>query len=80
MKKLWRKLGSPSNLHLIQVDTSSNESIDLAKNQIKRKFSGQLDVIINNTGIASIEKILDKSQQMLLTNYCGVNVASELGV
>jgi len=45
------QLGSPSNVYLLQLDTSSNESIARATNEIKQKYGGQLDIIINNAGI-----------------------------
>ncbi|CAF4406109.1 unnamed protein product, partial [Adineta steineri] len=39
------ELGSPSNVHVLQLDTSSAESIARATNEIKQKYGGHLDVL-----------------------------------
>ncbi len=44
--------------------------------KLRKTSGGKLDIIINNTGIASIERTLDKSQRMLLTNYYGVKTVN----
>ena len=72
-----KQLGSPSNVHLLQVDTSSKESIAHATDEIKQKYGGQLDIIINNAGIASAATSLEKAREMLLTNYYGVKTVNE---
>ncbi|CAF1252629.1 unnamed protein product [Didymodactylos carnosus] len=50
------QLDSPSNVHLLQLDTSSDESIAHATDEIKQKYGGQLDIIINNAGIVPKDK------------------------
>ena len=44
------KLGSPSNVHVLQLYTSSPDSIARATDEIKQKYGGQLDILINNAG------------------------------
>ena len=40
-----RQLGSPSNVHLLQIDTSSPDSVARATQEIKDKYAGQLDIL-----------------------------------
>ncbi|CAF1691152.1 unnamed protein product, partial [Adineta ricciae] len=49
------QLGSPSNVHAFQLDTSSSDSIAQAANVIKQKYGGKLDILINNAGIVWME-------------------------
>jgi NAD(P)-dependent dehydrogenase (short-subunit alcohol dehydrogenase family) len=56
------QLGSPLNVHFLQIDTSSKESITHANNEIKRRYGGQLDVIINNAGIAPKDDSVQAAQ------------------
>ncbi|UJR06903.1 hypothetical protein I4U23_011193 [Adineta vaga] len=66
------QLGSPSNVHLLQLDTSSPESISRAANEIKQKYGGQLDILINNAGISKMETTVDSARETFATNYYGI--------
>ena len=72
-----QKLGSPSNVHVLQVNTSSEESIVQAANEIKQKYGGQLDLIINKASIASTSTSVDKVEEIFLTNYDGMKAANK---
>jgi carbonyl reductase 1 len=72
-----RQLGSPLNVHLLQVDTSSKESITHAFNEINQKYSGQLDVIINNAGISPKDDSAQAARETLATNYYGIKILNE---
>jgi NAD(P)-dependent dehydrogenase (short-subunit alcohol dehydrogenase family) len=71
------QLGSLSNVHLLQVDTSSKESIIYATNEIKQKYNGQLDVIINNAGISPKDDSAQEARETLTTNYNGIKILNE---
>jgi len=71
------KLGSPSNVHLIQLDTSSPESIKNVTNEIKQKYGGQLDILINNAAILSREITSDVARQVFATNYYGIKLLNK---
>lgn len=71
------KLGSPSNVHVIQLDTSSPESIARATDEIKQKYGGQLDILINNAGIGKVEKTVDAAREVFATNYYGVKLLND---
>ncbi|CAF4335178.1 unnamed protein product, partial [Adineta steineri] len=45
------QLGSPSNVKVLVLDTSSKKSIEQAKEELQNKYGGHLDVLINNAGI-----------------------------
>ena len=72
-----KKLGSPSNVHLLQIDTSSAESIARAAKEIQSKYQGQLDVLINNAGIAPSGLTVENARQLLATNYYGVKLVNK---
>ena len=72
-----RQLGSPPNVHLLQLDTSSPDSIAQAIKEIKHNYGGQLDILINNAGIAKIGNTADVAREILATNYYGVNTLNE---
>ncbi|UJR12159.1 hypothetical protein I4U23_016336 [Adineta vaga] len=72
-----QQLGSPSNVHLLQLDTSSKESIVAATNEIKQKYGGHLDVIINNAGIAARDNTIEGARKTFETNYYGVKILNE---
>ena len=72
-----KQLGSPSNVHLIQIDTSSPASIKQAADLIKQKYGGKLDVLVNNAGIASREVTVEVAKQVLDTNYYGIKITNE---
>ncbi|CAF1483126.1 unnamed protein product [Adineta steineri] len=71
------KLGSPSNVHILQLDTSSEESITRATNEIKQKYGGQLDVLINNAAIASFNDTADVARDTFATNYYGIKLVNK---
>ena len=73
----WIRLGSPSNVHLLQLDVSSGESIDAAIEEIRVKFDGQLDVLINNAAIGEEDISVDVARAMFLTNYTGIRILNE---
>jgi len=66
------QLGSPSNVKVLVLDTSSKQSIEQAKQEIQNKYGGHLDVIINNAGIANVELGLKPLQDIFNTNFYGV--------
>ncbi|CAF1096953.1 unnamed protein product [Adineta steineri] len=72
-----QQLGSSSNVHVLELDTSSKESIIRATNEIKQKYGGQLDVIINNAGILPKDNTIESTREMLATNYYGVKILNE---
>ena len=72
-----KKLGSPSNVHLLQIDTSSAESIARAAKEIQSKYQGQLDVLINNAGIAKRGMTEENARELLATNYYGVKLVNK---
>ena len=72
-----KQLGSPPNVHLFQLDSSSKESIARATNEIKQKFGGQLDVIINNAGIAKQGSSIEDARETFATNYYGIKTLNE---
>ena len=64
-------LGSPTNVQVIELDTSSKESIDKAAAEIQQKYK-YLDIIINNAGIARMDASLESTKATMETNYFGV--------
>jgi carbonyl reductase 1 len=71
------RLNSPSNVHVLQLDTSSQESIIQAVDEIKQKHDGQLDVVINNAAISKNEVTVDAAREMFSTNYYGIKILNE---
>jgi carbonyl reductase 1 len=71
------QLGSPSNVHLFQLDTSSKESINRVTNEIKQTYGGLLDVIINNAAIIPKDKTVQAARETFATNYYGVKILNE---
>jgi len=71
------QLDSPLNVHVLQLDTSSKESINHATNEIKQKYNGLLDVIINNAGIIPKDKTVQAARETFATNYYGVKTLNE---
>jgi len=71
------KLGSPSNVHVLQLDTSSAESIARATDEIKQKYGGQLDVLINNAAIATMNDTAEAARDIFATNYYGVKTVNK---
>ncbi|CAF3729552.1 unnamed protein product [Rotaria sordida] len=66
------QLGSPLNVKVLLIDTSSKESIEQAKQEIQKKYGGHLDVLINNAGISPIESDLKALKDTFNTNFYGV--------
>ncbi|CAF1269007.1 unnamed protein product [Adineta ricciae] len=66
------QLGSPSNVKVVQVDTSSTASIEQVRQEIENKYNGHLDVLINNAGIAPNGKSSRELKDIFNTNFYGV--------
>ena len=73
-----KELGSPKNVRLLQLDMSSTESIHQAVKEIKDKYDGQLDVVINNAGITAQEVTIDAARKVFAVNYYGIKLLNEL--
>ncbi|CAF1250818.1 unnamed protein product [Rotaria sordida] len=71
------QLNSPSNVKLLQLDTSSRESIIRAIDQIKQLYDGKLDVIVNNAGIFTTEITVNVARELFNTNYYGIKIFNE---
>ena len=71
------QLNSPPNVHLLQLDTSSRDSILHAIDEIKEKHDGQLDVVINNAAIFTTEISVSTAQNLFNTNYYGIKMLNE---
>ncbi|CAF1640415.1 unnamed protein product [Adineta ricciae] len=71
------QLGSPSNVHVLQLDVSSAQSIHQAVNTIKEKYDGHLDVLINNAGVLNSDMTVDAARQAFAVNYYGVKTLNE---
>ena len=71
------QLGSPSNVHLLQLDVSSAQSIHQAVNTIIEKYDGHLDVLINNAGVLSKDMTVDAARQAFAVNYYGVKTLND---
>ena len=65
------QLGSPSNVKVLLLDTSSKESIEHAKQEIQQKYGGYLDVIINNAGIMDNGLGIEALKNIFNTNFYG---------
>lgn len=76
-KDAWTRLGSPSNVHLLQLDVTSRESIDAAVEEIRGKFGGRLDVLINNAAIGDDQISVSAAKEMFATNYTGMKILTE---
>jgi NAD(P)-dependent dehydrogenase (short-subunit alcohol dehydrogenase family) len=72
-----KQLNSPSNVHLFQIDSSSSESISHAVEEIKQKYGGQLDILINNAALWTQELTVDVAREILQTNYYGLKTLNE---
>lgn len=72
-----QQLGFPPKVHLIQLDTSSEESIARATDEIRQKYAGKLDVIINNAGILRWNDTAQTAQETMATNYYGIKTLNE---
>lgn len=72
------QLGSPSNVNILQLDMSSNESIFNAIDEIRRKYGENVDVVVNNAGMMTTEISIDAARQSFKTNYYGIKLLNEL--
>ncbi|CAF3893970.1 unnamed protein product [Adineta steineri] len=72
-----KQLGSPPNTHILELDTSSKESIARATNEIKQKYGGRLDILINNAGMARSVETAESARETVNTNYYGVKLLNE---
>jgi carbonyl reductase 1 len=66
------QLGSPSNVKVLVLDTSSKQSIEQAKQEIEKKYGAHLDVLINNAAVAHSESGLKVLEDTFKTNFYGV--------
>ncbi|CAF1241771.1 unnamed protein product [Rotaria sordida] len=73
----FEQLGSPSNVHILQLDMSSIESINQAINEIKEKYGGQLDIVINNAGILLKDFTVDAARKTFAVNYYSIKLLNE---
>jgi NAD(P)-dependent dehydrogenase (short-subunit alcohol dehydrogenase family) len=73
----FTQLNSPSNVHVLQLDTSSPGSIIHAIDEIKQKYGGQLDVVINNAAIFRTEITVSAARDLFNTNYYGIKILNE---
>ncbi|UJR20490.1 hypothetical protein I4U23_023618 [Adineta vaga] len=71
------QLGAPSNVHLLQLDVSSVDSINQIVNEIKEKYGGHLDIIINNAGILTNEINVDVARKSFAIHYYGIKLLNE---
>ena len=71
------QLNSPSNVHVLQLDMSSRQSILQAIDQIKQNYGGQVDVVINNAGITTSEITVNAAREIFNTNYYGTKFLNE---
>lgn len=64
----------PTNLHILDIDVTIQEQIDLAVKTIMEK-EGKIDILVNNAGIeywGSIENIsIEEAQELFNVNYFG---------
>ena len=72
-----QKLNSPSNVHLLQLDISSSTSILHAVEEIKEKYNGQIDILINNAAIFTTELDFSRARELFDTNYYGIRLLNE---
>mmetsp|Transcript_26119 Transcript_26119/g.61442 ORF Transcript_26119/g.61442 Transcript_26119/m.61442 type:complete len:256 (+) Transcript_26119:3-770(+) len=74
---VWKEMGSPSSLHPIPLDVTSEQSVQSARDLIEMKFDGVLDVLVNNAGIhydthnTASTADLDYVKETLDTNLMG---------
>ena len=71
------RLGLPSNVHCLQLDMSSGESIAQARNEIEHKYGGRLDILINNAACGDLELTVDSARRTFLVNYYGIKRLNE---
>ncbi|CAF3333685.1 unnamed protein product [Rotaria sp. Silwood2] len=55
------RLGSLPNIHVLQLDMSSKESIARATDEIKCKYGSGLDVVINNAATEELELTVESA-------------------
>ncbi|UJR20147.1 hypothetical protein I4U23_023279 [Adineta vaga] len=71
------QLNSPSNVHVLQLDTSSHESIIHAIDEIKQNYGGHIDIVINNAAISTTEISVPTARELFATNYYGIKKLNE---
>ncbi|CAF0968392.1 unnamed protein product [Adineta ricciae] len=71
------RLDLPSNVHCLQLDVSSEESIVQAKNEIEHKYGGQLDILVNNAACGDLELTVDSARRTFSVNYYGIKMLNE---
>ena len=70
-----KKLGSPPNVSVLQLDVSSDSSLTSAVNEVSQHF-GRLDILVNNAGVAGLELPEDISPREKFNTIYNVNVSS----
>ncbi|CAF9942422.1 hypothetical protein IMSHALPRED_003672 [Imshaugia aleurites] len=50
-----RKLGVQAEIHVVELDVANESSIKRAEREVRKQY-GRLDILINNAGIAILEK------------------------
>jgi carbonyl reductase 1 len=71
------RLDFPSNVHVLQLDISSRDSITRAIVDIQQDYGGQIDVLINNAAISTTEISVHAARQLFETNYYGIKFLNE---
>ena len=66
------QLGAPLNVKVLMLDTTLKESIEHAKQEIKKKYGGYLDVLINNAAIVNSASGVHPLKDIFNTNLYGV--------
>lgn len=77
-RNAFAQLGSPLNVRVLLLDTSSRESIVGAIDEIKAKHGGGVDVVINNAAVSTTEVTASAARELFNTNYYGVKMLNEL--
>lgn len=72
------QLGSPSNVKVLLLDTSSKESIEQAKEAIQTEYGGYIDVLINNAAIGGRESGFQILTDIFRTNFYGVKLMNDI--
>lgn len=72
------RLGSPSNVRLLRLDLSCNQSIRNAVHQIKLNFGGHIDIVINNAAILENEVNHKNACDVFAVNYYGIKGLNDL--
>ena len=77
-QEAYLKLGSPSNVQVVKLDVTSDDSVTQFVNQLKQQGQ-KINVLINNAGYASKGSAINPeiAHQTLSVNYWGVKRITE---